>query len=241
MKLHYFGSIALGFAMTACGLGHDADIGTEKNQPIGIDGGDGTGSGGAATGTGAAHGTGATQGSGSATGTGATHGSGGATHGSGGTTTSTGGSTTSTGGATHGSGGATGTGPKCGSKVCPADQVCCNASCGVCTPPGFACDAIACVPEPTPVDAGHPGCVDNVACALGNVWSPTQCTCVPAGAACTTAADCHLVSDYCGGCNCLALGKGEKQPQCATETVQCLLDPCQLKTAACTGGHCTAE
>jgi len=27
---------------------------------------------------------------------------------------------------------------------CPAGQVCCNASCGICTPPGFACIQIAC-------------------------------------------------------------------------------------------------
>jgi hypothetical protein len=32
----------------------------------------------------------------------------------------------------------------CGKATCPSGQVCCNASCGVCTPPGFACSQIAC-------------------------------------------------------------------------------------------------
>lgn len=34
----------------------------------------------------------------------------------------------------------------CGPTVCPPEQVCCNASCGICTPPGGACILIACVP-----------------------------------------------------------------------------------------------
>jgi len=32
----------------------------------------------------------------------------------------------------------------CGDATCPAGQVCCNASCGICTPPGGACIQIAC-------------------------------------------------------------------------------------------------
>ena len=35
-------------------------------------------------------------------------------------------------------GGAAGTRARCGKKLCPAGQVCCNESCGICTPPdGF--------------------------------------------------------------------------------------------------------
>ncbi len=34
----------------------------------------------------------------------------------------------------------------CGSVTCPSGQVCCNASCGICTPPGFGCIQIACLP-----------------------------------------------------------------------------------------------
>ncbi|KAK0658088.1 hypothetical protein B0T16DRAFT_402983 [Cercophora newfieldiana] len=37
-----------------------------------------------------------------------------------------------------------GKGPKCGSNVCDAGDVCCNESCGICTPPGGACIALYC-------------------------------------------------------------------------------------------------
>lgn len=40
----------------------------------------------------------------------------------------------------------TGGGAACGRTVCPAGQVCCNASCGICTPPGGACIQMACSP-----------------------------------------------------------------------------------------------
>ena len=33
---------------------------------------------------------------------------------------------------------------KCGEKTCPAGQVCCNASCSICTPPGHVCIQMAC-------------------------------------------------------------------------------------------------
>ncbi len=37
------------------------------------------------------------------------------------------------------------TGPTCGKTTCPVDQECCNASCGICTPPGGACTQQACL------------------------------------------------------------------------------------------------
>jgi hypothetical protein len=36
-------------------------------------------------------------------------------------------------------------GVSCGRKTCPAGQVCCNASCGICTPPGGVCIQIECL------------------------------------------------------------------------------------------------
>lgn len=33
---------------------------------------------------------------------------------------------------------------RCGPHACPQGQVCCNSSCGICTPPGGACIQIAC-------------------------------------------------------------------------------------------------
>ena len=38
-----------------------------------------------------------------------------------------------------------GAGPACGKTTCPAGQQCCNASCGTCTPPGYACTQQACL------------------------------------------------------------------------------------------------
>ncbi len=35
-------------------------------------------------------------------------------------------------------------GETCGATTCPVGQTCCNASCGICTPPGGACIQIAC-------------------------------------------------------------------------------------------------
>jgi len=39
------------------------------------------------------------------------------------------------------------TGPDCGSNTCAAGQVCCNASCGICTPPDGVCIQLACEPK----------------------------------------------------------------------------------------------
>lgn len=40
---------------------------------------------------------------------------------------------------------AAGGGPACGKTTCPKDQECCNASCGICTPPGGACTQQVCM------------------------------------------------------------------------------------------------
>lgn len=39
-------------------------------------------------------------------------------------------------------------GAACGATTCPAGQVCCNASCGICTPPGGVCIQLACEGPP---------------------------------------------------------------------------------------------
>jgi len=36
-------------------------------------------------------------------------------------------------------------GTACGSTTCPSGQVCCNSSCGICTPPGGMCIQLACL------------------------------------------------------------------------------------------------
>ena len=35
-------------------------------------------------------------------------------------------------------------GEPCGASTCGADEVCCNASCGICTPPGWFCTQQVC-------------------------------------------------------------------------------------------------
>ena len=243
MKLRYsLGAVGLGLVVSAC-VGNDANVGSDSNKHVATDGGGAsTGSGGDTGSGGGTHSTGGTVasagGSAHASG-GATVGSGGSAHGTGGTAQASGGATHGSGGATHSTGGTTG-GVTCGKNTCPTGEYCCNASCGMCAPMGAACIQIACDPQPTP-DAGP--CIDNVACIKGTVWSPTQCKCVPTGGGgtCTTAADCHLVSNYCGGCNCLSLTAGEKEPACTGTMVQCLIDPCSTKSAACVGGHCVAQ
>jgi hypothetical protein len=37
---------------------------------------------------------------------------------------------------------------QCGDVLCPAGEVCCNSSCGICTPPDGACIDLYCAPAP---------------------------------------------------------------------------------------------
>jgi hypothetical protein len=244
MNLRYsLGAVAVGLVVVGCGLGDDADIGKDStNQPIGTAGTGGEGAGGASQNAGGAtRSTGAVYGAGGAShNTGGTsQNAGGVSHGTGGVSQNTGGVVAS-GGASQNTGGSTGGGVACGKTTCSANQICCSASCGICGPRGGLCPAIACVPDPVPPGDGGT-CVQNVACIKGTSWSPTACKCVPEGGACTTVSDCHLTADYCGGCNCLALSKGESAPACTGTTVQCLIDPCQTKSLACVAGHCVAQ
>ena len=65
----------------------------------------------------------------------------------------------------------------------------------------------------------------------------TQCVPVPKGY-CQVDADCRLVADYCGGCNCRILGPGESLPKC-DHPVACFVDPClQAEPPVCQDGRC---
>jgi hypothetical protein len=62
-------------------------------------------------------------------------------------------------------------GVACGPATCPAGQVCCNASCGICTPPGGACIQIACENR-TPASGqcirnSNDGCKSDADCKAG--------------------------------------------------------------------------
>jgi hypothetical protein len=61
------------------------------------------------------------------------------------------------------------------------------------------------------------------------------------GDACRVDSDCRVFDDYCTGCNCRALAKGDPDPTCSGPGVRCLVQPCLRKTAACVGGHCVAR
>lgn len=114
-----------------------------------------------------------------------------------------------------------------------------------------------------PADAGG-ACVSNEGehCG-GNIAHPCSCasglTCTgapggpPAGdvggtckgasgaGSCVHDADCHLEADYCTGCDCVALGKGESVRTCPGPGVSCFADPCAIKTVACESGACVAH
>jgi hypothetical protein len=150
----------------------------------------------------------------------------------------------------------------CGDTVCTGGQVCCNASCGICTAPDMFCTQQAC--EPTsgctsialcvegytwddkkcacvPVDT----CLSTGLCIEGFTWSTEACACVPSepiepAPACTTDSDCRKEDNYCGGCHCLALASGETGPTCK-DPVQCFAQPCAVTPGepACVKGQCT--
>ncbi len=144
--------------------------------------------------------------------------------GSGGAPGAAGGGGTATGGAVGSGGtispkvdaGTAGGGVKCGDNTCAVGQVCCNPSCGTCAPPNGACTLQFCLPKP---DAG-----------------------VTPGGACKVDGDCRLVDDYCTGCNCRALNQAEVAPVCSSGAmVQCLIQPCAAKMAACEAGKCVSR
>jgi hypothetical protein len=63
----------------------------------------------------------------------------------------------------------------------------------------------------------------------------------PAGGSCSRDADCTLKADYCTGCDCVSLAPGQKLRPCSGPGVQCFVDPCGMKTAACQNGTCVAR
>jgi hypothetical protein len=74
---------------------------------------------------------------------------------------------------------------QCGKVTCPADQVCCNASCGVCTPPGFACTQQACVGDCTDIETAMRSLIAaNQSCAVDDDCTMVSIGCLP-GPSCT--------------------------------------------------------
>jgi len=119
----------------------------------------------------------------------------------------------------------------CGPSTCTHHEVCCNESCGICTPPGGVCTQQQCAP-PTP-------CVDTVLCIRGFHWSPERCACVPdEPGTCASDDECRLVQDLCTACDCRALSVDDPDPVCPGPGVRCFADPCAGRSATCVNGHC---
>ena len=109
---------------------------------------------------------------------------------------------------------------------CPAKQICPMQACYI------DCD-------------GPKECLIMAKCAAGYRWSTAQCKCVPdhnggKPGACSSDADCRLVSNYCGGCFCDALSKNQQDPTCIS-TVKCFTDPCMNHSVACVAGVCAVQ
>jgi hypothetical protein len=72
--------------------------------------------------------------------------------------------------------------PLCGDRSCPAGTVCCNASCGICTPPGGTCPQGYCGAPNLPVSVQ---CGMNT-CNVGEVCCNASCgICTRAGESCS--------------------------------------------------------
>ncbi len=91
-------------------------------------------------------------------------------------------------------------GEACGPVTCGAGQVCCNASCGICTAPGLACPAIACAdsgpPEMYCGGRGSEECPGDMFCDLG-----PSCGAADEGGVCRPRPD-GCFEDCPGVCGC---------------------------------------
>ena len=84
-------------------------------------------------------------------------------------------------------------------------------------------------------------------CALVRCRAGTQCevqqghaVCVPnqPPPECASDKECRLFSNYCDGCECLALSSSEPNPVCKGTVVACFVDPCRDAEARCVRGQC---
>jgi hypothetical protein len=78
-------------------------------------------------------------------------------------------------------------------------------------------------------------------CPPGRFCPASACRIVCDPGYCVTDSDCHLVSNYCGGCYCEASTSPGGTVKCPPgDVVQCLVDPCRNQTAICdqTTGRC---
>ena len=86
-------------------------------------------------------------------------------------------------------------GAACGSTFCNPGMVCCNASCGICTPPDAGCTQQACADATPGIACGDAGicaadafCFDRIVC--GGVPLPDSGSCRPDAHSCQTIPQC---------------------------------------------------
>ena len=141
-------------------------------------------------------------------------------------------------------------GTKCGNTLCPPDQVCCNASCGTCTPPGGTCSQQICTMEnpaisvpcgPNTCNVGQVCC--NASCGIctepGQTCSQTPC----ANSGGLASVPCGLTMCNAGQvcCNatcgiCTAPGQTCDQTPCGAKipfSVPCGLNTCNEDQVCC--------
>lgn len=95
-------------------------------------------------------------------------------------------------------------------------------------------------------DAIADGAADAIADGAGDAIADAGTDAVvdsgsPVDGGCTSANDCKLFASYCSTapCKCLPLNKGDPNPVCGGQTVQCLIAPCLNKIAVCSdAGTC---
>lgn len=88
-------------------------------------------------------------------------------------------------------------GEPCGAVTCDVDQVCCNASCGICAPPGVSCTTVECEPpdECAPMDASP---VELCEVLLGYAYDGEACVSLT-GCSCE-GSDCDALFDSLEDC-----------------------------------------
>ncbi len=117
-------------------------------------------------------------------------------------------------------------GTSCGKNTCSGGQVCCNASCGICTEPGGACIQRVCDEEPPPdAEVTPPSSCAVVLCAPGtycdDLGGEAKCLPLPSckGVSCEEGTHCELEAVTCVRAPC------PPQPTCVPDAV----DPCASK------------
>jgi hypothetical protein len=84
-------------------------------------------------------------------------------------------------------------------------------------------------------------CMDGFSCEEQDGHAVCVANPSPPQRSCQTDSDCSLAANYCGGCNCLAVGPGQSVPKCEGDVVACVQWPCHGYAAYCYDGTCVAS